>query len=58
MFPPLAISEPFAEAVVDSCRGLGIDEFLPIQWSSPLAGEAPAVTVAILFVLSRRPGPD
>lgn len=47
-------AEPFAEAMVDSGRVLGIDEFLLIQWLAPLASEAPAVTVAILFVLSNR----
>lgn len=47
-------AEPFAEAMVDSGRVLGIDEFLLIQWLAPLASEAPAVTVAILFVLSTR----
>ena len=47
-------AEPFAEAMVDSGRILGIDEFLLIQWLAPLASEAPAVTVAILFVLSNR----
>lgn len=47
-------AEPFAEAMVESGRVLGINEFLLIQWLAPLASEAPAVTVAILFVLSRR----
>ena len=47
-------AEPFAEAMVDSGRVLGIDEFLLIQWLAPLASEAPAVTVAVLFVLSNR----
>ena len=47
-------AEPFAEAMVDSGRVLGINEFLLIQWLAPLASEAPAVTVAILFVLSHR----
>lgn len=47
-------AEPFAEAMVDSGRVLGINEFLLIQWLAPLASEAPAVTVAILFVLSNR----
>ena len=45
---------PFAEAMVDSGRRLGLDEFLLIQWLAPLASEAPAVTVAVLFVLSGR----
>ena len=48
-------AEPFAEAMVDSGRVLGVDEFLLIQWLAPFASEAPAVTVAILFVLSSRP---
>ena len=50
----LASAEPFAEAMVDTGRVLGFDEFLLIQWLAPLASEAPAVTIAILFVLSRR----
>ena len=49
-----ASAEPFAEAMVESGRVLGINEFLLIQWLAPLASEAPAVTVAILFVLSGR----
>lgn len=47
-------AEPFAEAMVDSGRLLGFDEFLLIQWLAPLASEAPAVTIALLFVLSGR----
>ncbi len=50
----LASAEPFAEAMVESGRRLGFDEFLLIQWLAPLASEAPAVTIAILFVLSGR----
>jgi len=50
----LVSAEPFAEAMVDSGRVLGFDEFLLIQWLAPLASEAPAVTIAILFVLSGR----
>mgnify|MGYP000049966377 CR=1 FL=1 len=49
-----ASAEPFAEAMVQSGRLLGIDEFLLIQWLAPLASEAPAVTIAILFVLAGR----
>lgn len=49
-----ASAEPFAESMIDSGRVLGINEFLLIQWLAPLASEAPAVTIAILFVLSRR----
>lgn len=50
----LVSAEPFAEAIVASGRVLGIDEFLLIQWLAPLASEAPAISVAILFVLSGR----
>lgn len=52
----LAAAEPFAEAMVTSGRTLGINEFLLIQWLAPLASEAPAVSVAILFVLANRSG--
>jgi cation:H+ antiporter len=50
----LASAEPFAESMVESGRLLGFDEFLLIQWLAPLASEAPAVTIAVLFVLSGR----
>ncbi len=52
----LAAAEPFAEAMVSSGRVLGINEFLLIQWLAPLASEAPAVSIAILFVLANRSG--
>lgn len=50
----LVSAEPFAESIVASGRVLGIDEFLLIQWLAPLASEAPAVVIAVLFVLSGR----
>ena len=50
----LVSAEPFAEAMVGSGRLLGLNEFLLIQWLAPLASEAPAVTVAILFVVAGR----
>lgn len=50
----LLSAEHFAEAMVDSGRALGINEFLLIQWLAPLASEAPAVSVAVLFVLAGR----
>lgn len=48
------VAEPFAESMVGAGRALGIDEFLLIQWLAPLASEAPAVSIAILFVWSGR----
>lgn len=53
-FVILASAEPFAEAMVGSGRAFGLNEFLLIQWLAPLASEAPAITVAILFVLANR----
>lgn len=50
----LLAAEPFAESMVESGRALGINEFLLIQWLAPLASEAPAVSVAVLFVLAGR----
>ena len=47
----LLSAEPFAESLVSSGRVLGLDEFLLIQWLAPLASEAPAVVIAVLFVL-------
>lgn len=47
-------AEPFAESIVASGRILGIDEFLLIQWLAPLVSEAPAIVIAVLFVLSGR----
>lgn len=50
----LLAAEPFAESLLASGRRLGVDEFLLIQWLAPLASEAPAVTIAILFILNGR----
>ena len=47
-------AEPFVESIVASGRVLGIDEFLLIQWLAPLVSEAPAIVIAVLFVLSGR----
>ena len=52
----LASAERFAEGIVGTGRAFGINEFLLIQWLAPLASEAPAVTVAVLFVLAARAG--
>lgn len=50
----LLCAEPFAESLVSSGRVLGLDEFLLIQWLAPLASEAPAIVIAVLFVLDGR----
>jgi cation:H+ antiporter len=47
-------AEPFAHALVDTGLGLGVDEFLLVQWLAPLASEAPEFIVALLFVARRQ----
>ena len=45
----LASAERFAEALVQSGKHLGIDEFLLVQWLAPLASEAPEFIVALVW---------
>jgi cation:H+ antiporter len=45
----LASAEPFAEALVQTGRDLGIDEFLLVQWLAPLVSESPELIVACLL---------
>jgi cation:H+ antiporter len=47
----LAVAEPFAQALVDGGRRLGVDEFLLVQWLAPLASEAPELLVAGVLAL-------
>jgi len=44
-------AEPFANALVQSGKVLGIDEFLLVQWLAPLASEAPEFIIAALWTL-------
>jgi len=44
-------AEPFADALVESGKVLGIDEFLLVQWVAPLASEAPEFIIAALWTL-------
>ena len=48
-------AKPFAEGLLHSARGWGIEEFLLIQWLAPLASEAPEFIVAMIFALHRNP---
>jgi cation:H+ antiporter len=45
----LASAEPFANALVGTGKGLGIDEFLLVQWLAPLVSESPELIVACLL---------
>jgi len=42
-------AEPFAEGLVETGQGFGVDEFLLVQWLGPIASESPEFLVAILF---------
>jgi cation:H+ antiporter len=44
-------AEPFAEGMIETGKGLGIDEFILIQWLAPLASEAPEIVLASIFAL-------
>ena len=45
----LACAEHFAEGLVQTGEGLGVDPFILVQWVAPLASEAPELIVACLF---------
>lgn len=45
----LAAAEPFAESLIATGSGLGIDEFLLVQWLAPLVSESPELIVACLM---------
>ena len=50
-FIVVLVAKPFANALLDGGRALGLDEFLLVQWVAPLATEAPEFLVAGLFAL-------
>ncbi len=47
----LAAAEPFARALVEGGRALGVDEFLLVQWLAPLSSESPELLVAGMLAL-------
>ena len=49
-------AEPFAEGLLHSARGWGIEEFILIQWLAPLASESPEFVIAILFAVRGNAG--
>ncbi|MFQ5860711.1 MAG: sodium:calcium antiporter, partial [Dehalococcoidia bacterium] len=44
-------AEPFAEGLIQSGKGLGIDEFVLVQWLAPLASESPEILLAAILTL-------
>jgi cation:H+ antiporter len=50
-FIVVLVAKPFANALLDGGRALGLDEFLLVQWVAPLATEAPEFLVAGLLAL-------
>ena len=51
----LVAAEPFVESLIETGDGLGIDDFILIQWIAPLASESPEIIVAVLFSLRANP---
>lgn len=47
----LASAEPFAEGLIQTGKGIGVDEFILVQWVAPLASEAPEILIAAIFTL-------
>jgi len=47
----ITAAEPFAQALVQGGRQLGIDEFLLVQWLAPLSSESPELLVAAVLAL-------
>jgi cation:H+ antiporter len=47
----LVAAEPFAKALVEGGRALGMDEFLLVQWLAPLSSESPELLVAAMLAL-------
>lgn len=52
----LANAEPFSEGLIRTGQGLGINQFLLVQWLAPIASEAPEFVVAIMFTLRGKAG--
>lgn len=50
----LASAHPFADALVETGRLLGISEFLLIQWVGPLASESPELLPVCIFAWRMR----
>ena len=48
-------AEPFAEALIDSGKILGVDEYFLVQWLAPLASESPEFIIASLWTLRGQP---
>jgi len=44
-------AEPFAKALVEGGKTLGLDEFLLVQWLAPVASESPELLVAGVLAL-------
>ena len=51
----IVAAEPFVHALIETGSGLGIDDFLLIQWIAPLASESPEIIIAVLFSLRSNP---
>ena len=50
----LVCAEPFAHALIEAGKSLGVDDYLLVQWLAPIASEAPEFALAIIFAARGR----
>lgn len=50
----LVCAEPFAHALIEAGKSLGVDDYLLVQWLAPIASEAPEFALAIIFAIRGR----
>ena len=50
----LVCAEPFAHALIEAGKSLGVDDYLLVQWLAPIASEAPEFALAVIFALRGR----
>jgi cation:H+ antiporter len=50
----LVCAEPFAHALIEAGKSLGIDDYLLVQWLAPIASEAPEFALAVIFAVRGR----
>ena len=50
----LICAEPFAHALIEAGKSLGVDDYLLVQWLAPIASEAPEFSLALIFAARGR----
>jgi cation:H+ antiporter len=50
----ITVTEPFTQALIETGKLWGVNDFLLIQWLGPLASELPVIVVTVLFSLRQQ----